>query len=298
MIHPDIQLNLNDFVAVFADPMGLPPSRHCDHTIPLIQGAQPFNIRPYRYPPVLKDEIEKQVSDMLAQGVIQKKWNPFASPVLLVKKKDNTWRFCVDYRYLNALTLKSRYPVPVFDQLMDELAHAHWFSKLDLKASYHQILLQHGEEYKTAFQTHIGHFEFRVMAFGLSGAPNTFLSAMNDTLAPVLRKSAIVFFDDILVYSATFEDHLEHLKQVLQLLQQDHWVVKLSKCEFAKTEISYLGHVISHMGVATDPSKVAVIANWPTPSSVKELRSFWDWPGFIENPWGILELSVGPSPIS
>jgi hypothetical protein len=203
---------------------------------------------------------------------------------LLVKKKDNTWHFCVDYRYLNALTLKRRYPVPVFDQLMDELAHAHWFSKLDLKVGYHQILLQHGEEYKTAFQTHIGHFEFRVMAFSLSGAPNTFLSAMNDTLAPVLRKSAIVLFDDILLYNATFKDHLEHLKQVLQLLQQDHWVVKLSKCEFAKTEICYLGHVISHMGVATDPSKVAVIANWPTPSSVKELRSFWDWPGFIENP--------------
>lgn len=177
------------------------------------------------------------------------------------------------------MTLKSRYPVPVFDQLIDELSNAHWFSKLDLKAGYHQILLQ-GEEFKTVFQTHLGHFEFRVMAFGLSGAPNTFLGAMNDTLAPVLRKSALVFFDDILIYSATLEEHLVHLRTVLQLLRKDHWKVKLSKCEFAKQEISYLGHVISHQGVATDPSKVSAIANWPSPASVKALRSFLGLAGF------------------
>lgn len=131
---------------------------------------------------------------MLSQGVIQKSFSPFASPVLLVKKKDMTWRFCVDYRYLNAITVKSKYPVPVFDQLMDELSHAQWFSKLDLKAGYHQIRLCPGEEHKTAFQTHMGHFEFRVMAFGLTGAPNTFLEAMNDTLSLVVRKCALVFF--------------------------------------------------------------------------------------------------------
>lgn len=157
---PAIVQILEDFAAVFADPVGLPPSRDCYHAIPLIQGAQPFSVRPYRYPPVLKDEIERQVADMLSQGVIQKSQSPFASPVLLVKKKDGTWRFCVDYRHLNALTLKSKYPVPIFDQLMDELTHARWFSKLNLKASYHQILLQQGEEYKIAFQTHTGHFEF------------------------------------------------------------------------------------------------------------------------------------------
>lgn len=138
---------------------------------------------------------------MLAQGVIQKSQSPFASPVLLVKEKDRSWRFCVDYRYLNAMTAKSKYPVPIFDQLMDELVTAKWFRKLDLRADYHQIRLLPGKEPKTAFQTHMGHFEFRVKAFGLTGAPNTFLDAMNTTLAPVLRKCALVFFDDILIYS-------------------------------------------------------------------------------------------------
>lgn len=256
------------------------PLRECDHQIPLVPGAQPVNVKPYRYPPRLKDEIEKQVADMLHQGVIQKSTSAFASPVLLVKKKDNTWRFCVDYRYLNALTIKSKYPVPVFDQLMDELAHARWFSKLDLKAGYHQILLQAGEEYKTAFQTHIGHYEFRVMAFGLTGAPNTFLGAMNDTLKSVLRKCVLVFFDDILIYSQTFEDHVRHLQQVLQLLLRDQWKVKLSKCELAQNQIAYLGHIISANGVATDPAKITAIEHWKTPTSAKELRSFLGLAGF------------------
>jgi hypothetical protein len=221
VIDPRVKKVLAQFSEVFAEPAGLPPSRQCDHAIPLVSGAHPFNVRPYRYPPALKDEIETQVQQMLEQGVIQKSYSPFASPVLLVKKKDQTWRFCVDYRYLNAITIKSKYPVPVFDQLMDELAHAQWFSKLDLRAGYHQIRLLPGEEHKTAFQTHIGHFEFRVMAFGLTGAPNTFLEAMNDTLAPVLRKCALVFFDDILIYSSSFEAHLTHLTTVLELLHKD-----------------------------------------------------------------------------
>jgi hypothetical protein len=199
---------------------------------------------------------------------------------LLVRKKDNTWRFCVDYRYLNALTIKSKYPVPVFDQLIDELANARWFSKLDLKAGYHQILLKAGEEYKTAFQTHIGHYEFRVMAFGLTGAPNTFLPAMNATLKTVLRRCALVFFDDILIYSPTLEDHLLHLSEVLNLLSRDHWKVKLSKCEFTQQQIVYLGHVISAQGVSTDPDKIQAIEKWPAPTNAKELRSFLGLAGF------------------
>lgn len=280
MIHPQVQSLLQQFESVFADPTGLPPTRECDHTIPLVEGAQPVVVKAYRYPPQLKDEIERQIADMLQQGVIQKSFSSFASPVLLVKKKDNTWRFCVDYRYLNALTVKSKYPVPVFDQLMDELSHACWFSKLDLKAGYHQILLKAGEEYKTAFQTHIGHFEFRVMAFGLTGAPNTFLEAMNSTLKPVLRRCALVFFDDILIYSSTFEDHLLHLAEVLGLLLKDHWKVKLSKCDFAQQQISYLGHIISAQGVSTDPAKIQAIEQWPVPTSAKELRSFLGLAGF------------------
>jgi hypothetical protein len=169
----------------------------------------------------MKDEVETQLQDMLSKGIIQPSSSAFSSPVLLVKKKDKTWRFCVDYRHLNALTVKCKYHVPIIDELLDGLHGVAWFSSLDLRAGFHQIRLQQGEEYKTAFQTHLGHFEFRVMAFGLTGAPGTFQKAMNSTLAPLLRKCVLVFFDDILVYSTSSEDHLGHLHSMLQLLQAD-----------------------------------------------------------------------------
>jgi hypothetical protein len=207
--------------------------------------------------------------------------------VLLVKKEENAWRLVVDYRQLNALTVKGKYPLPVIDELLDELAGAQWFSKLDLKAGYHQIRLAPGEEYKTAFQTHNGQYEFRVMAFGLTGAPTTFQHAMNDTLAPVLRKFAVVFFDDILVYSTTYQEHLQHLATVLEILQKDKWNVKLSKCVFAQQSVAYLGHVVSAAGVATDASKIESIKTWPRPQNQKELWGFlgltWYYRKFIKS---------------
>jgi hypothetical protein len=169
---------------------------------------------------------------MLTTGIISVSDSSFASPIIMVKKKEDpavahtsqpvtpTWRLCVNYRQLNMLTLKSKYPLPVIDELLDELTCSSWFSKLDLHAGYHQIRLAPGEEYKTAFHKHNGHFQFNVMAFGLIGVPATFQAVMNDTFTPVLRKCAIVFFDDILVYSKSYEDHLLHLHQVFQLLHQ------------------------------------------------------------------------------
>ena len=165
---------IGQFAPLFAELASLPPSRACDHEIPLLPGAQPVNIRPYRYPPALRDEIEKQVAEMLDKGLIQPSASLFSSPVLLVKKKDGSYRLCVDFCHLNAVTAKSKFPVPIFDQLIDELANASWFSNLDLRAGFHQILLRPGEEFKIAFQTHFGQYEFRVMAFGLTGAPGTF----------------------------------------------------------------------------------------------------------------------------
>jgi hypothetical protein len=158
--------------------------------------------------------------------VIQESTSAFSSPAILVLKKDLTWWVCIDYRRLNALTVPRKFPLPVIDELIDELTGADWFSKLDLHAGYHQMRLASGEEYKTTFHTHSGQYEYRVMSFGLSGAPATFQGAMNGTLHPVLHKFALVFFDDILVYSKTIEDHLEHLSAVLALLRKDQWQVK------------------------------------------------------------------------
>ncbi|WVZ69502.1 hypothetical protein U9M48_018276 [Paspalum notatum var. saurae] len=273
VISPQVQALLDEYQHLFELPVDLPPTRECDHSIPLLPGASPVSVRPYRFPPALKDEIEKQVHEMLSNWLIHKSTSPFSSSVLLVKKKDNSWRFCVNYRQLNAITVKSKYPVPIIEELLDELHGSSWFSKLDLRSGFHQIRMSPGEEYKTAFQTHIGQFEFRVMPFGLTDAPRTFQSAMNSTLAPFLRKFVLVFFDDILIYSKTFADHLNHLKL-------DSWQIKLSKCEFAQRQIHYLGHVISQDGVSTNPAKIEAIISWPSPSSVKELRSFLGLAGY------------------
>jgi transposase InsO family protein len=220
------------------------------------------------------------VKELLKTGVIQESTSAFASPAILVQKKDLTWCLCIDYWRLNTLTVARKFPLPVIDELIDELTGARWFSKLDLCAGYHQIRLAPGEEYKTAFHTHSGQLEYKVMSFGLSGAPATFQAAMNTTLQSVLRKHALVFFDDILVYSSTLEQHVDHLQSVLALLRRDKWQVKLSKCSFGQNSLAYLGHIINGDGVATDPSKIKEISNWHTPSCVKELRSFLGLAGY------------------
>jgi hypothetical protein len=178
------------------------------------------------------------------------------------------------------MTVVSKYPVPIIDELLDELTGARWFSKMDLRAGYHQIRLAEGEEYKTAFQTHSGHWEYKVMPFGLAGAPATFLGAMNATLQPLLRQCVIVFFDDILVYNATLAEHIEHLRVVLLLLRRDNWQVKLSKCSFGQPQINYLGHVINSQGVSSDPQKISKVKSWPTPQNSKEVRSFLGLAGY------------------
>jgi hypothetical protein len=247
-----IQRLIEEFVVLFEVPTDLPPARACDHSIPLIDGANPVSVRPYHFAPALKDEIEKQVAEMLKNGLIQKSNSPFSSSVLLVKKKDNTWRFCVDYRQLNAITVKAKYHVPIIDEFLDELSQASWFTCLYLRAGFHQIRIKPGEEFKNAFQTHFGHYEFRVMAFGLTGAPGTFQEAMNSTLAPCLRQFVLVFFDDILIYSRTYEEHVNHIRLVFELLAKDQWKVKLSKCTFAQREIAYaIGVSLCYRGQLT-----------------------------------------------
>lgn len=278
---PDcIQQVLEEFQDVFGEPTTLPPRRAHDHHIPLMPGAQPVNMRPYRHKPEHKIEIEEQIKEMLRIGVIQRSHSPFSSPVILVKKKDGTWRLCIDYRQLNAMTVVSKFPVPVIEELLDELHGARWFSKLNLRAGYHQIRMADGEEFKTVFQTHFGHFEFKVMSYGLAGGPSTFNEAMSDTLQPLLRVCVLVFFDDILIFSKTLSEHVQHLRQVLELLRRDQWLAKRSKCAFGQQRIAYLGHVVSAEGVATDPAKIKAVEQWPTPQNVKDVRRFLGLAGY------------------
>ncbi|WVZ61926.1 hypothetical protein U9M48_011733 [Paspalum notatum var. saurae] len=269
-----------DFEHLFANPTSLPPHRQADHMIPLLPGSQPIKIRPYRYSPVQKDEIEAQLKEMLNQGVIRHSSSSFASPVLLVKKKDGSWRLCVDYRHLNALIEKNKHPMPVVDELLDELAGAQWFSKLDFRSGCHQIRMAPGEEYKTTFCTHSGLYEFLVMPFGLTNAPATFQSLMNHIFARLLRKGVLVFMDDILIYSKSLQEHVVLLKQVFEILQENQFLIKWSKCSFAQSSIEYLGHVISKDGVATEPSKITAIKNWPVPTCLKELRGILGLTGY------------------
>ncbi|XP_028220447.1 uncharacterized protein LOC114402121 [Glycine soja] len=277
---PDIQFLLTKFAALFQPSQTLPPSRPTDHHIHLVPNSEPVNVRPYRYPHYQKAEIEAQVSSMLRTGIIRPSTSPFSSLVLLVRKHDGTWGFCVDYRALNALTIKDHFLIPTIDELLDDLGGAAWFSKLDLLQGYHQILMSEGDISKTAFRTHHGHFEFTVMPFGLCNASSSFQATMNTIFRPFLRQFIIVFFDDILIYSATLEDHVSHLEQAFQVLLQEQFVLKFSKCTFAQPQVEYLGHVVSSQGVAPVLAKVQAIQQWLKPRSARALRSFLGLTGF------------------
>ena len=247
---------LEEFRHVFALPEEMPPARPFDHKIHMLPNSKPVNVRHYRYPYFQKNEIERQVKEMLDQGIIQRSQSPFSFPVLLIRKKDGTFWFCIYYRALNLATVPDHFPIPTADELFDELGKAKFFTKLDLRSGYHQIRMHEEDIFKTAFRTHSVHFEFLVMSFGLTNAPSTFQAAMNSIFQPLLRKCVIVFFDDILVYSPTLESHCGHLTEVLSLLLAHKFFVKLSKCAFCSTTVEYLGHLITDGQLKADPAKI------------------------------------------
>ncbi|XP_048448087.1 uncharacterized protein LOC103926898 [Pyrus x bretschneideri] len=238
------------------------------------------SLTPYRMAPAELRELKVQLQELVDKGFIQPSTSPWGAPVLFVRKKDGTLRLCIDYRQLNRVTIKNRYPLPRIDDLFDQLRGACVFSKIDLRSGYYQLKINRNDVPKTAFRTRYGHYEFLVMPFGLTNAPAAFMDLMNRVFQPYLDRFVIVFIDDILVYSKSKAEHVRHLTLVLKRLREHQLYAKFSKCQFWLNQVAFLGHVISAQGVLVDPQKVAAVENWEQPRTVTEVRSFLGLAGY------------------
>ncbi|KAL0537641.1 hypothetical protein IC582_026624 [Cucumis melo] len=279
---------VRDYPDVFPEELpGLPPHREVEFAIELEPGTVPISRAPYRMAPAELKELKVQLQELLDKGFIRPSVSPWGAPVLFVKKKDGSMRLCIDYRELNKVTVKNRYPLPRIDDLFDQLQGATVFSKIDLRSGYHQLRIKDEDIPKTAFRSRYGHYEFIVMSFGLTNAPAVFMDLMNRVFREFLDTFVIVFIDDILIYSKTEAEHEEHLRMVLQTLRDNNLYAKFSKCEFWLKQVSFLGHVVSKAGVSVDPAKIEAVTGWTRPSTVSEVRSFLGLAGyyrrFVEN---------------
>ncbi|GBG78899.1 hypothetical protein CBR_g28613 [Chara braunii] len=267
---PEIEGVVAKYPDLFEEPIGV-VEREVVHAIEIIPQSSIPKGRIYRMSPGELDELRRQLKELLEKGWIRPSVSPYGSPVLLVPKKEGTLRMCIDYRGLNAITVKNREPLPRIDDLLDRVQGCRYFSKIDMKS---------GDQHKTAFQTRYGLYEFVVMPFGLCNAPGTFQHAMNRIFHDYLDKFVIVYLDNILIFSKTVEEHIAHLDKVLSLLRQHKFKINGEKCEFGRTRVLYLGHEISAEGLKPDNAKAVSIRDWPRPRSVTEMRSFLGMTGY------------------
>ena len=259
----------------------LPPHRGpLDHHIPLEPGSKPVFGPIYNLSETKLQVLKEYIDDNLRKRFIRPSTSPFGSPVLFIKKPDGSLRLCVDYRALNRITIKNRYPLPLISELLDRVKGKKYFTKLDLRDAFNQIRIAAGDEHKTAFRTRYGHFEYLVMPFGLTNAPASFQAYANDAIREYLDLFAVVYLDDILIYSDTLEEHIQHVRQVLKKLQDHGLYVKLEKCEFHVQKISFLGFIITPEGISMDPERIATIADWPVPESLLEVQIFLGFANF------------------
>ncbi|GJY12589.1 putative reverse transcriptase domain-containing protein [Tanacetum coccineum] len=266
---------VRDFPEVFPEELpGLPPTRQVEFQIDLMPGAAPVARAPYRLAPSEMKELSEQLQELSNKGFIRPSSSPWGALVLFVKKKDGSFRMCIDYQELNKLTVKNRYPLPRIDDLFDQLQGSSVYSKIDLRSGYHQLRVREEDIPKTAFRTRYGHYEFQVMPFGLTNAPAVFMDLMNRVCKPYLDKFVIVFIDDILIYSKNKKEHEEHLKAILELLKKEELYAKFSKCEFWIPKVQFLGHVIDSQGIHVDPAKIESIKDWASPKTPTEIRQF------------------------
>ncbi|GJZ16806.1 putative nucleotidyltransferase, ribonuclease H [Tanacetum coccineum] len=262
--------------------VGIPPTRKVEFQIDLAPGATPVARAPYRLAPSKMKELSDQLQELSDKGFIRSSSSPWGAPVLFVKKKDGSFRMCINYWELNKLTVKNRYPLPRIDDLFDQLQGSSIYSKIDLRSGYHQLRVCEEDIPKTAFRTRYGHYEFQVMSFGLTNAPAVFMDLMNRVCKPYLDKFVIVFIDDILIYSKSKQEHEEHLKLILELLKKEELYAKFSKCEFWIPKVQFLGHVIDSQGIHVDPAKIESIKDWASPKTPTEIRQFLGLVGYYQ----------------
>nr|GEW10780.1 hypothetical protein [Tanacetum cinerariifolium] len=272
---------IRDFLEVFPNDLpGLPPPRQVEFRIDLVPGAAPVARAPYRLAPSEMKELAEKLQDLSEKGFIRPSSSPWGAPMQFVKKKDGSFRMCIDYRELNKLTVKNRYPLLRIDDLFNQLQGSSVYLKNGLRTGYHQLRIREEDIPITAFRTRYGHYEFQVMPFGLTNAPAVFMDLMNRVCKPYLDKFVIVFIDDILFYSKNKEEHGEHLKTILELLKKEQMYSKFSKCDFWPESVQFLGHVIDSEGVHVDPAKIKAIKNWATPTTPTEVRQFLGLAGY------------------